>query len=99
MPQYPTEAECIANLGPKHVGYYQAGDQFVRLKASTFGRDWAVGKPNATVTKVVARREPGVEQAVAWAERHSCDNTTFAERGATGKSALVFGRDKSSASV
>ena len=56
-PQYATEEECRANLGPKHVGYYVAGGMFMRLKASTFGRDWAVGKPNGTVTKVIARAE------------------------------------------
>ena len=40
------------------MGYYEAGGLFVRLKATTFGgRDWAVGKPNATVTKVIARTE------------------------------------------
>jgi hypothetical protein len=56
-PEYATEEECRLNLGPTHVGYYQAHGKFMRLKATTFGRDWAVGKPNKTVSKVIARAE------------------------------------------
>jgi len=52
MPIYSTERECMTNLGPEHVGYYEAGGQFVRLGHG--GRDWGVGKPNETVTKVIA---------------------------------------------